>query len=298
MPDSAERPTPDGVTLGVEEEFLLLDADTLLPAPRARDVLARVTRSAPTTLSTFQQELCTSEIEAATTVCTTLSELGEKIHSGRSSLARGAAGEHAHLVSVGEPVTRAPEPGITATDHYLRMRERYTGAVTDLELCGCHVHVGVHDLETRVAVLNHLTPWLPTLLALTTNSRYRYGADSGFHSWRMMAHTRLPAAGMPLFHADAASYYAVLDRLVDCGMLDEGQGGLRVARLSSRFPTVEVRVGDAAATVGEAVLYAGLTRALVRTALTDLAAGRTAQRFDHWLLNLRAVGRGPARAGR
>jgi carboxylate-amine ligase len=85
---------------------------------------------------------------------------------------------------------------------------------------------------------------------------------------------------MPPYFRDAAAYDADLDRLVSCGMLEDGDGGLRVARLSRRWPTVEVRVGDTAATPDDALLYAALARALVRTALNDLAAGRTARPLD------------------
>ncbi|SDD12634.1 carboxylate-amine ligase [Actinokineospora iranica] len=275
----------DQLTFGVEEEFLLVDADTLLPAPRARAVLDRTAASSAGHDSGFHHELCASVVEAASAVCATLPELGARIRSGRAALAASARRENARLVSVGEPVLTAAEPEITATDHFHRMRESYAGVVTDQELCGCHVHVGVPDRDTGVAVLNHITPWLPTLLALTANSRYRHGADSGFHSWRMMVHTRLPAATMPPWHASAAAYDADLARLVDCGMVEPGQGSLRVARLSRRYPTVEIRIGDAAATVAEAVLYAALARALVRRALDDLAVGRTAGPLDHGVLD-------------
>lgn len=274
-----------GITVGVEEEFLLVDVDTLRPVPWARAVLDRVTASPADEMSRFHLELCASAVEASTTVSTTLAELRTKVLSGRSRLSTAARLENAHLVSVGEPVLSAAAPEITATEHYLQMLDSYAGVVTDQELCGCHVHVGVPDREVGVAVLNHITPWLPTLLALTANSRYRHGVDSGFHSWRMMVHTRLPAATMPRWHPSARAYDADLHRLTACGMLDEGQAGLRVARLSARLPTVEIRVGDAAATVDEAVLYAGLARALVRTALADLAAGHPARPLDAAVLD-------------
>ncbi len=225
-------------------------------------------------------ELWQTQVESITGVCTDLRGLRAHLTAGRARLAAAARAEGAHLVSVGQPLVRDTAPMIADSAHYAGMRALYHANLTEDEMCGTHVHVGVPDRETGVAVLNFLTPWLPTLLALTTNSPYRRGFDTGFHSWRMVAYTALPAAGMPPWFASAADYDADAARLAECGVWKSGHGGLRVARLSAHLPTVEVRVADACATIDDAVLYAGLVRALVRTALTELRAGRTAQPLD------------------
>jgi carboxylate-amine ligase len=127
-----------------------------------------------------------------------------------------------------------------------------------------------------VAVVNHLRPWLPTLLALSVNSPFYPGGDSGYGSWRVIDQGRFPGSGIPPWFASAAAYTAQRDRLIECGVLVDPAMTFWLARPSSQWPTVEVRAADAAATLDEAVLQAALVRALVQTALIDLAAGREA----------------------
>jgi carboxylate-amine ligase len=135
----------------------------------------------------------------------------------------------------------------------------------------------VDDRNTALAVLNHLTSWLPALLAVTVNSPYHRGQDTGFASWRLPVYSCLPGAGPPPWYRSLAHYDAEQERMVEAGLWPLGRGGLQLARLSWHLPTVEIRIADACASVADTVLYAALARALVRTALTDLAAGRTAR---------------------
>jgi glutamate---cysteine ligase / carboxylate-amine ligase len=72
----------------------------------------------------------------------------------------------------------------------------YAGIVADYQCCGCHVHVGVPGRETAVAVVNHLAPWLPTPLALSVNSAFEHGRDTGYGSWRMITQSRFPGFGI------------------------------------------------------------------------------------------------------
>jgi carboxylate-amine ligase len=122
------------------------------------------------------------------------------------------------------------------------------------------------DRETAVHVVNHLRPWLPTLLALGGNSPFDRGRDTGYASWRMMDQAAFPGSGVPPFFRTAAEHDVRVARLVDCGVLVDEAMTFWLARPSPRYPTVEVRVADTAATVDDAVLQAGLTRALVDTA--------------------------------
>ncbi len=145
--------------------------------------------------------------------------------------------------------------------------------VDDYESCGLHVHVGVPDRDTAVAVVDHLRPWLPTLLALSVNSPFGGGRDTGYGSWRVVRQSAFPGFGVPPRFGSAAGYDAGVARLVDCGVLVDPRMSFWLARPSSVFPTVEVRAADAALTVDGAVLQAVLTRALVRTALADLDRG-------------------------
>jgi glutamate---cysteine ligase / carboxylate-amine ligase len=269
-----------GWTIGVEEEFLLVDPVTRRSVPLGAAVRARAGKHpAPGPGAAVHAEMLSSQVEAVTGVCTRLADLAEQLAAGRRRLAAAARGEGARLVSTGTPVLEGPVPPEEG-DRFRRITAAYAGVVADYQCCGCHVHVGVADRETAVAVVNHLRPWLPTLLALSADSPYDRGRDSGYASWRMLEQSRFPGAGVPPWSASAAAYDERLDRLVDCGTLIDRTMTFWLARPSGRLPTVEVRAADAVGTVGEAVLQAALTRALVRTALGELTVGREAARVD------------------
>ncbi|MFC9975594.1 glutamate--cysteine ligase [Spirillospora sp. NPDC127200] len=270
----------DGVTLGVEEEFLLL-GPAGVSVPAAARVLARAReQSSIAPHISLQMEMLATQVEAATGVCTTLQELREHLRDGRRLLGSAAETEGLLLVSTGTPVLHHRDPPFAEGERYARIAAMYTVVAADYEVSGCHVHVGVADAETRVAVLNHLRPWLPTLVALSANSPFSRGRDTGYVSWRMLEQARFPGSGIPPWFPSAAAYDREVDRLVTCGVIADTAMSFWLGRLSSHLPTVEVRAADAVVTSDEAVLQAALTRGLVRAALGDLALGREAPRLD------------------
>ncbi|MEV6824931.1 YbdK family carboxylate-amine ligase [Amycolatopsis sp. NPDC051102] len=281
---STTRAEGDGVTIGVEEEFLLVSRGSLLPAGEAAAVLAGMLPADLAGGSCAARELWDTEVETNTGICSDLAQVRDQLARNRAALRRSARAQGLELVPVGHPPFGTETAPPRRDGHYEWMSDAYAGALADQEICGCHVHVGLGDREAGVAVLNHLAPWLPTLLALSANSPFRRGRDTGFHSWRMMVLGRLPAAGLPPWFSSAAEYDADLDRLRECGLLPSDHGGLRLARLSDHLPTLEVRVADTTVTTGEAVLYAALVRGLVRTALGELDAGREARRCSDTVL--------------
>jgi len=262
------------LTIGVEEEFLLVDAETRRTAPQAAAVLARAVKTTSAEQVAFQAELAATQVEAATGVCARLADLRAQLGKARACLRESAAAEGLRLISTGFPVLPGDAAPFMPGEHYARVAGILAGAVAGYEACGCHVHVGVPDAEHAVAVVNHLRPWLPTLLAMSVNSPFDRGRDTGYESWRIQAQARFPGAGVPPHAASATEYDRRLRRLVELGVLADETTTYWLARPSPRLPTVEIRAADAAPTVDEAVLQAALVRALVLTALTDLAQGR------------------------
>ncbi|TVT17669.1 YbdK family carboxylate-amine ligase, partial [Amycolatopsis rhizosphaerae] len=138
--------------------------------------------------------------------------------------------------------------------------------------CGCHVHVAIPDRETGVRVANHARPWLPVLLALTANSPFHDGEDTGYASWRHILWSRWPSSGPPPVFASADHYESLVEALLHAGaLLDRGMVYWDI-RLSEKQPTLEFRVSDVAATPGEATLLGLLARGLAGLALDDLGA--------------------------
>ncbi|MCX2729248.1 glutamate--cysteine ligase [Saccharopolyspora sp. NFXS83] len=276
MDGSGEGASIPGVTAGVEEEFLLLDPHTGQAVPKAAAVLADAAPARGEEAGTLQPELLRSQVEAATGRCTTSAQLRAQLRDARHRLARAAVRHGAVLVSSGTPVADGPPPGITEGDRFGRIAEEYAAVVTGYQACGCHVHVAVPDEESAVAVVNHLRPWLPTLLALSANSPFHRGRDTGCASWRVVQQLRFPGAGVPPHFESAAAYREQVARLVECGALIDREMSFWLVRPSPRLPTVELRVADALPTAADALVHAVLARALVRTALDEVARGRPA----------------------
>ncbi|MEE1751548.1 carboxylate-amine ligase [Streptomyces sp. SP18CS02] len=272
------------LTIGVEEEFVLVHPDNGTPVPAGPGILARAARGGPPAegATGIQRELLTSMVETSTGICADLADVRKDLTAARARLADIAGAEGARPLASGTPTTAAPPRSPSPTPHYQHMRHLYEGLVTETETCGCHVHIAIPDRPTAVAVLNHLRPWLPTLLALSANSPFHQGVDTGYASWRTMSLSRWPTTRIPPYFSSAAHYDETVAALHTGGVLPPGANAYWLARPSDHLPTVEVRVADVTATVDEAVLQAGLTRALVRTSLDALADGRAAPRTaDH-----------------
>ncbi|MFK0247159.1 glutamate--cysteine ligase [Amycolatopsis azurea] len=267
--------------IGVEEEFLLVDPRTGASCPRAATVIERQRACCPLPDgAAVHEELRPTQIESVSGICGTADALYEHLTAGRRAIAEAAAAEDCAIIASGTPLRPSPGGGGGSDDRFGKIDALYAGVVKAYEVCGCHVHIGVPDRETAVAVVNHLAEWLPTLLALSANSPFEGGIDTGYESWRMVEQSRFPGSGLPPRFADAADYDRQVGRLVDCGVLVDENQTFWLARPSSRWPTVEVRAADTASTVDEAVLQGLLTRALVLTALDDLHHGVEAPPLD------------------
>ncbi|CAM4045799.1 YbdK family carboxylate-amine ligase [Kibdelosporangium persicum] len=269
------------MTIGVEEEFLVVDPVTRRTAPFADSVLKQVGRLPRG--ARVHPEMLTSQVEFATGVCDSLGDLREQLVAGRRELAAAAGREGLGLVSSGTAVLAGLDVPMTSGARFERIAGMYAGVLEDYEVSGCHVHVGIEDRDTAVAVINHLSYWLPTLLAVSANSPFDNGRDTGYASWRMVQQSRLPGGGLTPWFGSAAEHDHAVDQLVDLGVLVDHAMTFWLARPSPRYPTVEVRVADAAATVDEAVQQAALTEALVKYALDQLDAGHEAKPIpDQW----------------
>jgi glutamate---cysteine ligase / carboxylate-amine ligase len=256
-------------TVGVEEEFFLLwpDGRTAGVAP---DLIAA---AAPGVRVAAEFSRC--QVETATGICRELADVGLELTAARPALGRAAADRGARLVAMGTPPVDAPGfSALTDDDRYRRLVTTVPGVTGEEITCAGQVHVAVASRDLGVAVLGRLRPWLPVLLALTGNSPLWRGRDTGWCSHRFVVQQRWPSFQPPPRCADAAAYdERVADLIAARAALDE-RGVYFWARLSPRYPTVEIRIADACLTVADAVLLTGLSRAAVMTAVADERAGR------------------------
>lgn len=186
------------------------------------------------------------------------------------------AGRHGVItVASGVPPFGMPDPPqVTDETRYHELARRFPLAMRTNGTCGCHVHVGVATRQIAVEVLRRLRPWLPPLLALTANSPICDGEVTGWASRRFVLASRWPTVIPAPPVRSVEEYDHVVGEAVASGKALDSRSVYFLARLSPRYPTVEVRAADTCLTVDEAVAYAGLVRALVSTAVDEAATGR------------------------
>ena len=255
-------------TFGLEEEFMLVDPVTLEQQPRAEAVLARLAESLPPGTS-VAHEFLASQIEHASPVFSDLPTALAELSAFRAHLAAAANAEGLLVYSGGMPFQAAAHPTLTDDPRYDRVRASFREVIADHQVSGLHVHVAVPNREVGVRVLGRIRPWLPTLLALSGNSPYWRGVDTGFASWRTIMMRRWVTAGCPPAFRDAADYDRRLAALVGIGGTVDVETVAWNARLSEHYPTVEFRVFDAQLTAADSVLLAALARGIVERAIEN-----------------------------
>jgi carboxylate-amine ligase len=264
--------------VGVEEELLLVDPDTGELANAAGAVLhehrtERGGAPSPSASRDLEGELLRHMVETHTDPSDDLSVVARQLREARRTAIAAAEESGVAVAAVATAPLGSARPAVSANARYERIVEEFGDTGRGAGTLGMHVHVDVADDEEGVRVIDGLRPWLPLLTALTSNSPYASGRDTGYASWRQQVWTRWPTAGTAEPYGSAAEYRRVSEALIRVGAaLDDGMLYYD-ARLSATYPTVEIRVADTCTDVDDAVLAAALARALVETLAEPTAAG-------------------------
>ncbi|MFD5224073.1 YbdK family carboxylate-amine ligase [Microbacterium sp. NPDC058342] len=245
---------------GVEEEFLLLDAATLVPVS-ARALHDVVLGDAPEG-GRLTAEFLTSQTEAATEPVPSRGRAQVQLSGMRRMLARHAP-VGTIVAGIGSPFAVAGPMHISTSPHYDDVSDLIGRLAAEHAVNGLHVHVEVFGDEERVRALRRVREALPVLLALSVNSPFAGGLPAGLASWRSMLIRRLPVSWGPPAFEDADGYHRAVERLLDAGALPARSSVSWAARLSAQYDTIEVRVADAQLDVEDTLLQAALTRAIV-----------------------------------
>ena len=206
-------------------------------------------------------------IETNTPVCTTLAEVRQALRRARRALVEAAGQQGLAIAAAGtHPFSSWADQEVTDKTRYHNLAADYRQVFREEVVFGCHVHVGFDDREAAIQAMNRVRPWLPVLLALSANSPFWVGADTGYASYRTEVWNRWPTAGMPQSFASRAEYDALVETLMATGSVREPTKLYWDVRPSARQETLEFRVADSVMAVDEAVMVAGLVRALAVTA--------------------------------
>ncbi len=256
-------------TLGVEEELLLVDERTGIPSAVAPRALADApdpseSTEGPAVEEEFKQEM----LEAQTRPHTSTRDLFDEIVAGRALADRLVRPYGARAVALAmSPMEFVPHP--TREPRYGTMMERYGATARNVLVCGCHVHVGIDSREEGVGVLDRIRNWLPVILALSANSPFANGEDTGYASYRFAAWHQWQSAGPTEVFGSAAAYEAFERTLVETEVILDHRMIYLDARLPHQQPTIEVRISDVCLDPRDTVVLAAIIRALVDTAADE-----------------------------
>ena len=250
--------SPESFTVGVEEEYQLLDARTGELKSRARYVIAGSwTRD-------IKPEMQQHTIEVDTRVCEGTSCVREDLERLRFQAAVAAEAEGLRIAAAGvHPFSAAYGHAFTEQDVYRAIRDEYRELAETQAIFGLHVHVGVPDGADRIQVANTARLYLPYLLALTASSPFFEGRDTGYASFRSLLWRRWPRSGAPPRFGGEDEFALLLRWLTETACVDSPGRLYWELRAHHRYPTVEFRVADSTPRLDDAVASAALARAIV-----------------------------------
>ena len=224
-------------------------------------------------------------------------QLREQLFRLRGAAADAAAAEGLRICAAGTPVLAACAPApIGEHPRYRAGVAQYRGMLDDFAICALHVHVRLPDAEVAVLVGNHLRPWLPLLVALSANSPFHQGRDTGYADWRAVIRSRFPCLGPPPYAESLRHQSELAAAMAESEAMLNADTPYWDIRANSKFSTVEIRSMDVNADLDDTVAVTILVRALVATSTARVLAGDPGPRPCSELL--RAAGAPPGTAGR
>jgi carboxylate-amine ligase len=253
-------------SLGIEEELMILDAETLALSPGIEQLVAAVEgRSLPGEL---KMELLASMVELATGVCSSPRDALEALSELRTAAADSAEGAGLRVAAAGTHPFSLPQAQDIAPDPRYREFVEYAGISARRQaVCGLHVHVSMPGAEECMHALEGVLPWLPLVLALSANSPYLAGEETGLASARAEVLALLPRASAPPVFGSYAEWEAFVERFVRIGLADGYTRFWWDIRPHPRFGTLEVRAPDQPTSVELTAAFAALLQALCVTVL-------------------------------
>jgi carboxylate-amine ligase len=249
-------------TIGIEEEYLLVDLDSLALAPAPEALMAACQGDLEDQVS---PEFLNCQIEIGSKPCRTVAEAREDLRHLRRTVARHAKAHNlAPIAASCHPFADWRSQTHTDKQRYNDLDHDLAGVVRRMLICGMHVHVGIDPPDRRIDLMNQMSYFLPHLLALSASSPFWQGQDTGLASYRLTVFDNLPRTGLPPRMESFGSFERSVQVLVDMGVIEDASKIWWDLRPSSRFPTLESRICDVQPRLEDALTLAALTQAIAR----------------------------------
>jgi carboxylate-amine ligase len=249
-------------TIGIEEEYLLVDLDSLALSPAPEALMRACAQELEGQVS---PEFLNCQIEIGTKVCATVAEARDDLRRLRRAVARHAKAHNlAPIAASCHPFSDWRAQSHTDKQRYNDLSHDLAGVVRRMLICGMHVHVGIDPSDRRIDLMNQFNYFLPHLLALSCSSPYWQGQDTGLASYRLTVFDNLPRTGPPPRMESFGSFERSVQALVDLGVIEDASKIWWDLRPSSRFPTIESRICDVQPRLEDALTLAALTQSLAR----------------------------------
>ncbi|MEH6512357.1 carboxylate-amine ligase [Maribacter arcticus] len=248
-------------TLGIEEEFQVLDSDTY----RLRSQMSKIIDDGKVLLQErIKEEMHQSMVEMGTNICENIHQVRDEVSYLRQQVIKLADDEGLKVAAAGtHPFSKWDQQLITPNPRYDAIIQEMADVARGNLIFGMHVHVGIPSREEGLEILNTVRYFLPHLYALSTNSPFWEGRNTGFKSYRSKVFDKFPRTGIPPFFASVAEYDKFVDILVKTNCLDNSKKIWWDIRLHPFYPTIEFRICDVVMTVDEVTCIAALMQCLV-----------------------------------
>ncbi len=249
-------------TIGIEEEYLLVDRDSLALAEAPPELMEACKSELEEQVS---PEFLNCQIEIGTKVCRNVAEAREELKRLRSCVSENAAKFNlAPIAASCHPFSDWRDQHHTDKERYNDLSQNLAGVVRRMLICGMHVHVGIDSPDRRIDLMNQLAYFLPHMLALSCSSPFWQGRDTGLDSYRLTVFDNLPRTGLPPRMESFGEFERSVDILVDLGVIEDSSKIWWDLRPSSKFPTLESRICDVQPRLEHTLTLAALTQALTR----------------------------------
>ncbi len=272
---------PD-LTLGIEEEYQIVDPKTRELAPYGEQLLA----DGQVELGDqIKPEMMRSQVEVGTRVCADISEARSEIVRLRSTINRLANDQGLAMAAAStHPFSRWSEQQVTAGERYTQLADDLADVARRLLIFGMHVHVGIADPELRITVMNQARYFLPHILALSTSSPFWHGRETGLKSYRSVIFENMPRSGLPPVFRSWSDHQQFVETLIATGSIDDPSKIWWDMRPHPVFPTLEFRISDVCPTVDEVLCIAALIQALVAKLIKLHRQNRRWRTYRHHLI--------------